>query len=61
MANVGAATPNEIRRENNLPRIENGDKAFVQVNVQTVDNAVKEKIVDAQNNLKVSDNSVVID
>lgn len=61
MANVGAATPNEIRRENNLPRIENGDKAFVQVNVQTVDNAVKEKVVDAQNNQKVSDNSVVID
>jgi len=39
---VGAATPNEVRRENNLPRIENGDKAFVQVNVQTLDNAVKE-------------------
>ena len=34
---IGAATPNEVRRENNLPRIENGDKAFVQVNVQTLD------------------------
>lgn len=38
---IGAATPNEVRRENNLPKIENGDKAFVQVNVQTLDNAVK--------------------
>lgn len=37
---IGAATPNEVRRENNLPRIDNGDKAFVQVNVQTLDNAV---------------------
>lgn len=41
MSNIGAATPNEVRRENNLPKIENGDKAFVQVNVQTLDNAVK--------------------
>lgn len=39
--NIGAATPNEVRRENNLDRMENGDKAFVQVNVQTLDNAVK--------------------
>ena len=40
--NIGAATPNEVRRENNLDRMENGDKAFVQVNVQTLDNAIKE-------------------
>lgn len=40
--NIGALTPNEARKQNNLPRIENGDKAFVQVNVQTLDNAVKE-------------------
>ena len=59
MANVGAATPNEIRRENNLPPIENGDKAFVQVNVQTVDNAVKEIQPDNGNNPKLSDNPVV--
>ena len=44
MSNIGAATPNEVRRENNLPRIENGDKAFVQVNVQTLDNAVKDTL-----------------
>lgn len=46
MFQVGAATPNEIRREMNLPKMENGDQAFVQVNVQTLDNAVKEKKVD---------------
>lgn len=40
---IGAATPNEIRKEANMGRIENGDKTFVQVNVQTLDNAVKEK------------------
>ena len=46
LSNIGAATPNEVRRENNLPRVNNGDKAFVQVNVQTLDNAVKEKLSD---------------
>lgn len=56
---IGAATPNEVRRENNLPRIENGDKAFVQVNVQTLDNAVKENPAKNENNPKVSDTSVV--
>lgn len=40
MFNIGAATPNEIRRENNLTRLDNGDRAFVQVNVQTLDRAV---------------------
>ena len=52
MFNVGAATPNEIRRESNLGRMENGDKAFVQVNVQTLDNAAKQK-------LDLSDNKLV--
>ncbi len=41
MFNIGAATPNEVRRENNLPRVEHGDSAFVQVNVQTLDAASK--------------------
>lgn len=41
MFSVGAITPNEIRREMNLSRVEGGDKSFVQVNVQTLDNAVK--------------------
>lgn len=39
-------TPNEIRRENNLPRLENGDKAFVQVNTQTLDRAVADPVID---------------
>lgn len=37
---IGAITPNEVRRENNLSRLENGDNAFVQVNVQTLNFAV---------------------
>lgn len=44
MFNIGAATPNEVRRENNLPRLENGDQAFVQVNVQTLERAITEPI-----------------
>lgn len=36
MFNIGAMTPNEIRRENNLPKVEHGDNAFVQVNIQTL-------------------------
>ena len=59
LATVGAATPNEVRRENNMPRIENGDKAFVQVNVQTLDNAVKEKVDEPQNNPDLSDKNLV--
>jgi len=43
---IGAITPNEVRRENNLSRLDNGDRAFVQVNVQTLDAAVT-KPVDA--------------
>jgi len=40
---IGAAKPNEIRRENNLQKVERGDQTFVQVNVQTLDNAVNSK------------------
>lgn len=43
MANIGAATPNEVRREIGMSRIDDGDEAFVQVNVQTLKNAIKEK------------------
>lgn len=41
---VGAASPNEIRRENNLSRVDNGDKVFVPVNTQTLDNALMQKM-----------------
>lgn len=40
--NIGAATPNEIRQKSNLPRIEGGDNAFVQVNVQTLRKATSD-------------------
>lgn len=57
---VGAATPNEIRRENNLSRIDNGDKVFVPVNTQTLDNALTQKIPPkSENNPDLYDNSLV--
>lgn len=37
--NIGVITPNEIRKELDLPEIENGNHAFVQVNIQTLDRA----------------------
>ena len=36
---IGVVTPNEIRKELDLPQIENGNHAFVQVNLQTLDRA----------------------
>lgn len=57
---VGAATPNEIRRENNLSRIDNGDKVFVPVNTQTLDNALTQKTPPKnENNPDLYDNSLV--
>jgi HK97 family phage portal protein len=53
---IGGATPNEIRRENNLSRMDNGDKAFVPVNTQPLDIAVqnpKEMIKDQEGNNEV--------
>lgn len=40
---VGGITQNEIRRSVDLPKIPDGDNTFVQVNVQTLTNAVKAK------------------
>lgn len=37
--NIGVITPNEIRKELDLPELENGNHAFVQVNIQTMDRA----------------------
>ncbi len=57
---IGAATPNEARRENNLPRLEDGDEAFVPTNVQTVKQAITgqniKKNIDSG---KVSDKNLV--
>lgn len=55
MFNIGAMTPNEVRRENNLPKVEYGDSAFVQVNVQTLERA----ITNPTENPDLSDNSMV--
>lgn len=43
MFSVGAITPNEIRREMNLDRVEGGDESFVQVNTNPLKEAVKPK------------------
>ena len=40
---IGVITPNEIRKALDLEAIENGDHTFVQVNIQTLNNAVKDK------------------
>lgn len=40
--NMGVMSPNEIRRELDLPAIENGETAFVQVNVQPIKKALME-------------------
>lgn len=40
MMYIGAITPNEVRKRMNLAPLENGNKAFVQVNMQPLDFAV---------------------
>lgn len=40
MTYIGAITPNEVRRRMNLSPLENGNTAFVQVNMQPLDLAV---------------------
>ena len=40
---MGVMTPNEIRRELDLPAIEHGEDAFIQVNVQPLKKAVKDE------------------
>lgn len=45
--NIGVITPNEIRKELDLPAIENGDNTFVQVNIQTLNRATSENPVNS--------------
>lgn len=45
---VGGATPNEIRRESNLPRKDGGDEAFVPINVQTLGTTTIDKNQDEE-------------
>lgn len=40
---IGAVSINEIRKILDLPSVENGDNHFVQVNIQTIENAIKTK------------------
>lgn len=44
----GSMTINEIRKELDLPKLENGDNNFVQVNLQTLTNAVTSNPKDSQ-------------
>lgn len=52
---IGVITPNEIRKALDLEPLENGDKSFVQVNVTTLDKAVKDKIEDSSLNGSTND------
>lgn len=52
---IGVITPNEIRKALDLEPLENGDKSFVQVNVTTLDKAVKDKIEDSSLNGNTND------
>ena len=40
---IGVITPNEIRKALDLPALADGDHSFVQVNVMTLQNAIKEQ------------------
>ena len=41
--NIGVIEINEIRKKLNLPKLENGDMNFLQVNMSSVDNIIKPK------------------
>ena len=43
MYNLGAYTTNEIRQKLNQPPINGGDRAFIQVNLQPLDNLISEQ------------------
>lgn len=48
--NIGVITPNEIRKQIDLPALENGDHTFVQVNIQTLEKATTPVPVEDNNN-----------
>ena len=52
---IGVISPNEIRKELDLPSIENGDNTFVQVNVQTLKTAT-EQTFNTENNKNYGSN-----
>lgn len=59
MSYVAGITPNETRRELGYPRLEGGDNAFIQVNMQTLKNAIKEKADEEQSVEDLSDKKKV--
>ena len=48
MFNIGAISINEIRKEIDLPSVQNGDANFVQVNLQTLERATSENPDDTE-------------
>lgn len=48
LSNIGAATPNEIRRPMNLPPLPDGDNAFIQINMQTLSAAANQSVTNNQ-------------
>ena len=48
MIQSGVMTVNEVRRELDLPSVENGDSNFIQVNLQTLERATSENPEDSQ-------------
>ena len=49
--NIGVVSPNDIRKQLDLPAIEGGDNTFVQVNIQTLERAVSD-VPDNTNTIK---------
>lgn len=49
--NIGVVSPNDIRKQLDLPAMEGGDNTFVQVNIQTLERAVS-SIPDNTNTIK---------
>ena len=49
--NIGVITPNEIRKELDLPALDNGNSAFVQVNIQSLEKAVNNEHEEATGNV----------
>lgn len=56
---VGGITPNETRRELGYPRLEGGDNAFIQKNMQTLTNAIQEKAESTEDTHELYDKSMV--
>jgi HK97 family phage portal protein len=54
--NIGVLTPNEIRRELDLPAIDGGDSAYLQINMSTVEN-IKNNTVTTEPTPEINSNT----